>query len=368
MDNSQKILLRNEIEVYAKSLGFDMVGFSPAKIENKYLEAFSDWLKNDRHADMSYMEKIEQRSDMSKLLPGAQSVIVLIMNYYHEQKPLTAESGRVARYAYGRDYHKVIGKKLKQIEKFIRALSAQAAKPLTRSYVDTGPILERALAEQAGLGRIGKNSCFITEKFGSWVFISEIITTLDLTNISPSDTKLSPGRVSSSVNHPTKAFPGTLSHSFGQPASPRWSSPQEKSFNVCGNCTKCMQACPTGAIIAPGVVDARLCISYLTIENKGDISPELAKIISKTKRLYGCDICQEVCPHNDARQKDSHKISTVPNQGLFTPIAGDELSLNQLKSLKTDDEFLHTFAGSPLMRAKRKGLQRNAKVLLSKKN
>lgn len=328
LNDAEKFTLRQKISDYAKSIGFDLVGFSPAKIEEKYLASFEEWIKEGREGTMEYMQKIEQRRDMTKILPGAKSVIVFGMNYYHEQPRLRRGHGRVARYAFGRDYHKVIGKKLKMVEKFIAELCTGT---ITKSYVDTGPILERALAEQAGLGRIGKNSLLITEKFGSWVFLSEIITTLDLNF--------------------EKSAPGTPS---------RWSSPAEKSFNVCGNCTRCMTACPTGAIIAPGVVDARLCISYLTIENKEKIPAKLAKIIKKTKRIYGCDICQEVCPHNDARAK----IATSPQDGLFTPIAGDSLDIKKVltKTCSSDDTFLKTFAGSPVMRAKRKGLARTAKI------
>lgn len=344
LTDSEKFALRQKISDYAKKIGFDLVGFSPAKIEEKYLLAFEDWIKEGREGSMEYMKKIEQRRDLTKILPDAKSVIVFAMNYYHEQPALTRGHGRVARYAFGRDYHKVIGKKLKMVEKFIAELcpdntptKSDAKAPcraVCATYVDTGPILERALAEQAGLGRIGKNSLLITEKFGSWVFLSEIITTVDLNfeKSTPSSNK----------------------------SSSRWSSHTEKSFNVCGNCNKCMTACPTGAIIAPGVVDARLCISYLTIENKEKIPAKLAKIIKKTKRLYGCDICQEVCPHNDARAK----IATAPHDGLFTPIAGDSLDIKKVltKTCSTDDTFLKTFAGSPVMRAKRKGLRRTAKI------
>lgn len=340
--DSEKFALRQKISDYAKEIGFDLVGFSPAKIEEKYLLAFEDWIKEGREGSMEYMKKIEQRRDLTKILPGAKSVIVFGMNYFHEQPHLRRGHGRVARYAFGRDYHKVIGKKLKKVEKFIEELcpdntltKSDAKAPcraVCAAYVDTGPILERALAEQAGIGRIGKNSLLITEKFGSWVFLSEIITTLDL----------------------------NFDRTGPDATSDRWSSPTEKSFNVCGNCTRCMTACPTGAIIAPGVVDSRLCISYLTIENKEKISPKLAKIIKKTKRLYGCDICQEVCPHNDARAK----IATAPQDGLFTPIAGDSLNIKKIlaKTCSSDSEFLKTFAGSPVMRAKRKGLRRTAKI------
>ncbi len=315
-------------------LGFDLVGFSPAKIEEKYLKAFDQWLEKDQQGTMSYMTKVEQRRDLTLLLPGAKSVIVLALNYYREQEPLKSGEGRVARYAYGRDYHKIIKKKLKQLEKFISELAPEAK---TKAYVDTGPVLERALAEQAGIGRIGKNTCLITEQFGSWVFLSEIITTLDLAQ--PNNT--------GTTGQPQNSPKTTTQKS-------RWSNSAEKPFNVCGNCTRCMDFCPTGAIIAPGVVDARLCISYLTIENKDKIPSELSKVIKETKRMYGCDICQEVCPHNQARQKiHSHDELTTPK------IAGSKLSLKTIQQIKTDQQFLDTFAGSPLMRVKKDGLRRN---------
>lgn len=316
--------MNEKIIEFAKSLGFDLVGFSPAKIENKYLEAFEQWLDKNHEAEMSYMQKIEQRRDLTTLLPGAKSVIVLATNYYNEQPPLKKDHGRVARYAYGRDYHKVIKKKLKKLEVFIKELAPEAE---TKSYVDTGPVLERALAEQAGIGRIGKNACLITKDFGSWVFLSEIITTLDL------------------VSSPH----GEIPTPFNTPAN---------SFNICGGCTRCIQACPTGAIISPGVIDSRLCISYLTIENRGDIPPELAKAIKESKTLFGCDICQEVCPHNQKRQ------TANTHEDLRDPaIATDQFSLSKIKNIKTDIEYIEVFAGSPLTRPKRHGLQRNAKIL-----
>lgn len=262
---------------------------------------------------MKYMQKIKERSDLTEILPGAKSVIVVAMNYYCEQSPLKKDHGRVARYAYGRDYHKIITRKLKELQKFIEESEPESK---NRLYVDTGPILERAYAEQAGIGSVGKNSCLITKEFGSWVFLGEIITTLDFANAPSSHT------------------------------------------DTCGTCTRCIDACPTGAIIAPGVIDSRLCISYLTIENKDEIPVSLAKQIAKTRRLYGCDICQEVCPHNCRQKPHSHDELKTPK------IAGDQLNLKKIAQLKTDDAFLKTFAGSPLMRAKRKGLQRNSSILI----
>jgi epoxyqueuosine reductase len=311
-------MLKDLVTEFAIKQGFDLVKIAPAKIEGKYVEAFDEWLDKKYEASMEYMQKSAPRRDIKSLLPRAKSVICLAMNYYHEQPELKKGHGKVARYAYGRDYHKIIKKKLQIIEKFICEQEPNAE---TLSYVDTGPVLERAFAETAGLGFIGKNSCLITKEFGSWVFLAEIITTAEL-----------------------------------EPDEPILKKAQ-KSFAGCGACTSCIDRCPTSAIIAPGVIDASRCISFLTIENRDDIPAPLAKIIAKTRRLYGCDICQEVCPHNAKATPTTH------TELLDPPIAGDSLPLKKILAISSDDQYLKTFAGSPLMRAKRKGLQRNAKIL-----
>lgn len=407
-----KIKLRRKISDYARELGFDLCGFSKAKIEDKYLTVFEDWLGAGEQADMSYMEKIEQRRDMQTILPGAASVVVLAVNYNREQEALREGNGRVARYAYGRDYHKVIGKMLKKLEVFICGLGAAAhqatlssapgpspsPEPIhCKSYVDTGPVMERALAEQAGLGQIGKNGCLITREFGSWVFLSEVITTLDLNapsvhvHTSSTDQSLLPrgkkmsDQARSEVECPlhSSSVPGhgfvpisgldkgnsasdsdqALDTSFASVSAPHLLP--RKIPHVCGNCTKCITACPTGAIIRPGVVDARLCISYLTIENRDKIPPHLAAKIKDTKRIFGCDICQEVCPHNFAKAKllTSPGLTDTSNENL----AGDQLSTKEITKINTapspDEAFLARFAGSPVMRTKRTGMTRNLKIL-----
>lgn len=327
--------IREQIIEKSKSLGFDLVGFSSAKVDKKYTAAFRDWIKNRNEGKMDYLseaERVAKRSDPRKVLRGAKSVVVLAMNYYRPQVPLADGSGRVARYAYGRDYHKIISKKLRQLENFICEIGRKNfpnKKIIAKSYVDTGPILERAFAEQAGLGVIGKNCCLITKDFGSWVFLAEIITNLDL----------APKANSKEKSH---ASMNTM----------------RGNFSACGACTRCRDACPMDAIIAPGVIDARKCISYFTIEHKGKIPKKLAGKISKTRRIFGCDICQEVCPHNISRQKP-----TTHKELLEPKIAGDQLYLKKILGIKTDAEFLKNFAGSPLMRAKRKGLRRNATLL-----
>lgn len=324
---------RAKISAYAREIGFDVVGFSRAKVEQKYIDAFKKWLSMKHEGQMDYLgetRRLEQRMDMTKILPGAESVVVVAMNYYRPQAPLKHGHGRVARYAYGRDYHKIMGKKLRKLARFIQEYGAAyfpEKNVKTKSFVDVGPVMERALAEQAGVGVIGKNSCLITKDFGSWVLLGEVITTLPLTFQIPENNSLA------------RTMP----------------------FSSCGSCRRCIQACPTGAIIAPGVVDSRLCISYLTIEHKGKIPARLKGIIKKTRRLFGCDICQEVCPHNTSRQK------TTTHSELTSPaIATDELFLRTVKEIHTDSLFHRKFAGSALKRAKRTGLKRNASTITGK--
>ncbi|MFA6550849.1 MAG: tRNA epoxyqueuosine(34) reductase QueG [Candidatus Gracilibacteria bacterium] len=321
------LVIKAKIEQFAKKLGFDLIGFSDITVIPAQAGIYNGWLKKGYCADMDYLQKTSPRKDLKKILASANTVISLGINYYYEQKPLKQGHGRVARYAFGRDYHKIIGKKLKQLEEFIKTLDPNAE---TKSYVDTGPILERNFAEKSGLGTVGKNSCLITKEFGSWVFLSEIITNL---KIKPS---MSLPRLSCS----------------------RKLASNKKDFPLCGTCTRCIDSCPMQAIISPGTIDARKCISYLTIENKKQIPKKFHAILKKSKRLFGCDICQEVCPHNCRAKENNHPEFHEP------PIATDQLNLKKILAIKSDAEFLKLYAGSPLMRAKRKGLQRNAKILL----
>jgi epoxyqueuosine reductase len=356
----RKFLLRKIITDEAKKVGFDLVGFSPAKIQPQYLEVFDQWLSDGQHADMGYMEKIERRRDLRLTLPSAKSVICLGLNYFYEQTPLKPGAGRVARYAFGRDYHKIINKKLKQLESRIQDIATNTRlieTPLeTKRYVDTGPLLERALAEQAGLGKIGKNGCLISKEYGSWIFLAEIISNLDL--VVSEQTMDLPNR--QTIEALQKSSRYDFSDQTPKPSISQISGPGTTP-SICGQCTLCIDACPTGAIIAPGVIDSRLCISYLTIENKEKIPPQLAAKIKETKRIYGCDICQEVCPHNAAKQKPH------ANPELASPqIAGDQITATEPrihKSLKTDADYLETFAGSPFMRIKKEGLTRNLEEL-----
>lgn len=335
MNDFIQFKLRKDITSFAKQLGFDLVGFTKPQLEPKHMEAYKTWLAQKNHGDMSYLENsthIEARADMQKILPGVQSVIVVAMNYYRPQTPLKRGSARVARYAYGRDYHKIMGTKLRKLRQYITGLAAELLpneKVAMKSFVDVGPILERAYAQQAGLGVVGKNSLLITKDFGSWVVLGEVLTTLPLA--------IEVVAVQSTA------------HSSAQPKA---------AFSSCGSCTRCMQACPTGAIIAPGVIDARLCISYLTIEHEGRVPAKLAATIKKTKKIFGCDICQEVCPHNTSRQTQTTNVEWTDPK-----LAGDALHLTTLKKIKTDSLFHVKYAGSALKRPARSGVQRIAKII-----
>lgn len=346
---------KSEIEAFALSIGFDLVGFSPAKIDKKYFEVYKKWLGEGMNAGMEYMAKSAQRKDVSKNLPNAKTVISLGINYFHSQEndKISKDEAIIARYAYGRDYHKIISKKLKQLEAFLKE---KFPNEFTKSYVDTGPILERAYAETSGLGQIGKNGCVITKTFGSWIFLSEVITTVDLSNgrSDREDFRTNIQQVAAEMESQKVSEETFCSHAVRGEAVSRESS---GSLSPCGTCTKCIDACPTKAIIAPGIIDSRRCISYQTIENKGKIPKKVADAIKKTKRIFGCDICQEVCPHNLGKQK----ITT--HSEFLQKIAGDKISLKKTLAIKSDEEFLQTYAGSPLMRAKRTKLKSTAKLI-----
>jgi len=300
----------------ALELGFSDLAFSEIGLVEKHISAYKEWIDEKFQAEMTYMEKSEAREKMDFILKDASSVITLVTNYYYKRSNTPKHSAKVARYAYGRDYHKIITKRLKILESFLKQNFEGAE---CRFYIDTGPILERAYAEKSGLGFIGKNSCLITKNFGSFVFISEIITTI--------------------------ALPENFKARFDT----------DKKFSVCGSCNLCMEACPTKAIKKPGQIDANKCISYLTIENKGEIKDEFKDKIKESGYIFGCDICQEVCPHN--------VFANETNDPEFkNKIAGEHLNIKEILDIEDDEEFLDKFKGSPLMRAKRKGLQRNARI------
>ena len=304
--------MKSALRQRARELGFDDCRFTtaapPATGGN-----FQSWLAGKNHGEMAWLERnAEKRTDPQKIVPGANSVICLAASYQTEKQKAESgkrQSGVVARYAQFADYHDVLGERLKALTNFIEAVADRPVRSLW--YVDTGPVLERDFAQRAGLGFVGKHTNLISRKLGNWIFLAEILTTLEL-------------------------------------------EPDAPEKNHCGNCTRCLAACPTAAITAPFQLDARRCISYLTIELKGAIPVELRPAIGN--RIYGCDDCLAVCPWNRfARAGNLMKPHTRAD--LATP---DLLELLRLDAAG----FKTRFTGTPVVRTKRRGLLRNVCVAL----
>jgi epoxyqueuosine reductase len=280
-------------------------------LSHRLFSRLAEWLQRGYHGTMAWMTRDPaRRSDPQLVLPGCRSMISVGMNYYTNNRANEQPGmGRIARYAWGKDYHLVMSQRLAQLEAKINALAPGIA---TKAYVDTGPIMEKAWAQQAGLGWIGKHSNLVSAENGSWLLLGEILTTLDL-------------------------------------------EPDEPATDLCGSCTLCIQACPTGAIVEPYVVDARLCISYLTIELRGGrevISDELAAQMGN--RIFGCDDCLDVCPFN-LRADATSEPAFNPTPLTLAP------SLQTLSQI-SQESFSATFKGSPLKRAKLSGLLRNVSI------
>ncbi len=294
-----------QVKQIAKQVGFDICGVTSPDIIPEAKARYIDWIKKGYHAEMHYLDNIERRTNPRAVLEGAQSIIMLALNYYSAQDE--AEAYKIARYARGRDYHKVIAKKLKHM---VLLLAELYPDHIFKFFVDYGPFMERPYAEKAGLGFIGKNGNLITNEFGSWVFLSEIITTLPIGFDTPAERK-------------------------------------------CGNCTRCLDQCPTEAFVAPGMLDSAKCIAYQTIENKSETIPQHIKEKQKGW-AFGCDICQEVCPFNNKlRNKETTHSDLVPRYVSFDPMES---------SLESDEQFLEKYQGTPIMRAKRKGVRRNLDI------
>jgi epoxyqueuosine reductase len=292
----------------ARSLGFELVGVAPL---GPFPEAlfYPKWLESGYAGEMRYLERQKPaRMDPQTILPGARSVVVCAMNY-NTSRPLTRYDrlrAWVSRYAWGEDYHEVLRAKLEELARWIEENSGRR----TKTYVDTGPLLERVYAKYAGVGWFGKNTCIIHEKAGSWLFLGCVLTDVDL----PYDT----------------------------PVADR-----------CGTCTRCLDACPTGAIVEPYVLDSRKCISYTTIELRGDI-PE-ADRPGVGHHLFGCDICQDVCPWN-RKAPHSENPAFQPKAGLFWPDIDRLLDIGE-------DEWRTMIRHTAMKRAKIKGLLRNLMVV-----
>jgi epoxyqueuosine reductase len=318
----------SHIKELARDEGFDLCGIAPVK-DFEELRVFPVWIEEGRHGEMKYMESRNDAGDLKRaklanVAPWARSVIVCAINY-NTAHPYSTQGehqsqGWISRYAWGHeDYHDAVLRRLRQLESRIHELIAAGPEHRdsfqTRAYVDTGPLVERVYAKHAGVGWIGKNTCIINQKAGSWLFLGVILTSLE----------------------PTTSLAPDL------PAPDR-----------CGTCTRCIAACPTQAIVAPGELDARLCISYLTIEKRGNIPDEIRSGIGR--HIFGCDICQDVCPWN-RKAPVSNLQEFQPRNGMVNP------DLDWLAEMQPE-EFREVFRGSPVRRAKLSGLRRNAVIAM----
>jgi epoxyqueuosine reductase len=306
-------LTADQIKAKALSLGFDICGIAPAA-SHPELAFFRDWLDRGYAGDMGYLARsADKRADVRAVLPSARTVIVTA-TVYNTDRPYSterADPGRaeIARYAWGDDYHDVIGRRLDDLLAWMREVSPEPFD--ARPYVDTGPVQERVYAQYAGIGWIGKNTCVINPERGSWIFLSEILCSLPLDVDAP-------------------------------------------AFDQCGTCTLCIEACPTRAIVAPGVLDSTRCISYLTIELKGSIPEPLASAVGN--RVYGCDICQEVCPWNGT--------APVSDDPAWQPREFWDGARIQTLNDRTDDDLRKAMRGSAMRRTKVAGLRRNLLLAL----
>lgn len=304
----------DEIKAKAKAIGFHKIGIVPADALSEEGQALNDWLAKGFHGRMDYMAREpEKRSDPRLLMESAQSVISVALNYHRPEKHSDdVSTGKISRYAWGDDYHDVLRDKLKELLAWIKA---QAPGIEGKICVDSSPVMDKVWAQRAGLGWIGKHTNLITQEFGSWVFLGELLLSIELEY----DTRISPDH--------------------------------------CGSCTACIEACPTGAIVEPYRLDARRCISYGTIELRSD---ELPAPISENLEnwVFGCDICQDVCPWTRF-SKTTTEQRFEPRPGIVTP------QLDELAEL-SETEFSSRFRKSPIKRAKVSGLRRNARA--AKKN
>ena len=306
-------MLTTTLKAKAKEIGFDLCGIAPAE-SHPELGFLREWIDRGYAGEMGYMARTaERRADVRRVLPGARSVIVT-GTIYNTDRPYSTEiadpdAALIARYAWGDDYHDVLKARLEALLAWMRAASPEPFE--ARAYVDTGPVQERVYAQYAGLGWIGKNTCLINPQLGSWLFLAEIICTLPL-----------------------------------EPDSP--------AFDRCGACTLCLEACPTGALAAPHVLDSTKCLSYLTIELRGPI-PE-AQRAAVGAHVYGCDICQEVCPFNHQPPR-SDGAAWQPRAALDLP------RLVELWQ-RPDAELRRAVQGSAMTRAKLTGLRRNIAVAI----
>jgi len=318
--------LANEIKRAGAEAGFDLTGVASLEPEDfPELTAFTEWIEAGHAGEMQYMERCTDSGKLQRLsarnaAPWARSIVVCAVNYSAD-KPYSNEvsdprKGWISRYAWGQcDYHDALMPRLRKVEEAIRNAAFLAQIEVqTRAYVDTGPIVERVYAQHAGIGWIGKNTCIINQKLGSWMFLGVILTSLDL-------------------------------------------APDVGAQDRCGSCTRCIDACPTDAIIAPGKLDARRCIAYLTIEKRGTIAEDLRAPIGH--QVFGCDICQDVCPWNNktGNAPPTSLPEFQPRENFFYP------DLKWLAGMGVE-AYRETFRRSPVKRAKFSGLKRNVAIAM----
>ncbi len=305
MDKSKLTLI---IKNKARELGFSFCGISRADFLREEAEKYEAWLKENMHGKMDYMNNnIDKRLDPRLLVEGSKSIVSLLYNYYTNTKQVDINAPKISTYAYGKDYHKVVKKKLKSLMFFIREKIGNVE---GRYFVDSAPILERAWAKKSGLGWVGKNTNLINKERGSFFFISQLIIDLDL------------------------IYDGEVT-------------------DHCGSCNKCIDACPTGAIVEPYVVDGSKCISYFTIELKDNIPDEMRGRFDNW--MFGCDVCQDVCPWN--------KFSVLHNEQEFQP-TGNLLNMSSEDwDMLNKEMFEKLFKSSAVQRTKFTGLKRNISFL-----
>ena len=307
MDDSLETRLKQQ----ARALGFDLVGVAPAAPADGF-DRLRDWLARGFAGDMAYMHRhAEARRHPDSILPDVRSVVMLGMSYkpFSEEDNDDPDKGRVARYARGADYHDVLRERLNQL---LAWLQSERPGCHGRGVVDTAPLLERDFARRAGLGWFGKNAMLLNKRLGSYFFLAALLVDVELRPDAPFEAR------------------------------------------HCGTCTACLDACPTTAFVGPGVLDARRCISYLTIELKGSVPAELRRGLGDW--LFGCDVCQEVCPWN----RKAPAATSLPLGARPDLVAVDLIELLGL----TDEEFRRRFRGTALMRTQRRGLLRNAALVL----
>src|SRR5437588_2024504 len=303
--------LTERVKRKALDLGFQAVGVSRATSDRQEAARLAEWLARGYHGEMGWMARTaKKRQHPALLLPGVRAIVSVGMNYGTEDQPDDRPGhGRIARYARGEDYHQVLGERLKVLASF---LQAEAPDSRSRPYVDTGAVMEKAWAQRAGLGWIGKHSNLVSARHGSWLLLGEVLTTAHL-------------------------------------------DPDAPGADLCGTCTLCIRACPTGAITEPYVVDARRCLSYLTIEQKGHIPKEFRRALGN--RIFGCDDCLDACPYN-------HQAASTPE----AEFRGTALTINpdlQTLARQTAEDFRKAFQRSAVRRASHEGFQRSVAVAIN---